>query len=143
MEEELPEAVFLEMGANWNGPLDLSLLGKDDTVDAVFGAAREALRLIAERIGAREFFLGAQQAGLAAGVIYSPEEAFEDEHFKARGFQVPVRHDDIDRTVLYPGAPYRFNASPWRISGRAPRLGQHNDEVFAALETGGVLPSKG
>ena len=143
LEEELPEAVFLEMGANWNGPLDLSLLGKDDTVDAVFGAAREALRLIAERIGAREFFLGAQQAGLAAGVIYSPEEAFEDEHFKARGFQVPVRHDDIDRTVLYPGAPYRFNASPWRISGRAPRLGQHNDEVFAALETGGVLPSKG
>ena len=143
LEEELPGAVFLEMGANWDGPLDLSLLGKDDTVDAVFGAAREALRLIAERIGAREFFLGAQQAGLAAGVIYSPEEAFEDEHFKARGFQVPVRHDDIDRTVLYPGAPYRFNASPWRISCRAPRLGQHNDEVFAALETGGVLPSKG
>ena len=72
--------------------------------------------------------------GLAVGVINSPEEAFEDEHFKARGFHVPVRHDDLGRTIVYPGAPYKFEASPWRISRRAPRLGEHNDEVFAGLE---------
>lgn len=143
LEEELPEAVFLEMGANWDGPFDLSLLGKDDTVDAIFGAGREALRVIAEQIGAREFFLGCQRAGLSAGVIYSPEEAFEDEHFKARGFQAPVRHDNLDRTLLYPGAPYRFTATPWRISRRAPRLGEHTDEVFAALDAGAAASGKG
>ena len=143
LEEELPEALFIEMGANWDGAFDLSLLGRDDTVDAVFGAGREALRLIAERIGAREFFLGSQRAGLAAGVIYSPEEAFDDEHFKARGFQVPVRHNDLDRTIVYPGAPYRFTVTPWRISRRAPHLGEHNDEVFAALESGAALPPEG
>ncbi len=137
LEDELPEAVFLEMGANWEGPFDLSKLGSDDTIDAVFGAGREALRLIAQRIPAKEFFLGEQRAGLTVGVIHSPEEAFEDEHFKARGFQVPVHHDDLDRTFVYPGAPYRFTASPWRISRRAPRLGEHNGEVLGELEKRG------
>ena len=68
--------------------------------------------------------------GVAVGVIYSPEEAFEDEHFKARGFQVEVEHDDLGRTVRYPGAPYRLPASPWRISRRAPKLGEHDAEVL-------------
>ena len=74
-------------------------------------------------------------------MIYSPEEAFEDDHFKARGYQVPVPHDDLDRTVVYPGAPYRFTGTPWRISRRAPHLGEHNDEVFAALESGAAGPT--
>jgi len=134
LEEALPESVFLEMGANWEGPFDLSRIAEDDAIAAIFGAGREALKLIAERVSAQQFFLGCQRAGLAVGVINSPEEAFEDEHFKARGFHVPVRHDDLGRTIVYPGAPYKFEASPWRISRRAPRLGEHNGEVFAGLE---------
>jgi len=134
LEEALPEAVFLEMGANWEGPFDLSRIAEDDAIAAIFGAGREALKLIAGRVSAQQFFLGCQRAGLAVGVINSPEEAFEDEHFKARGFQVPVRHDDLGRSIVYPGAPYKFAASPWRISRRAPRLGEHNGEVFAGLE---------
>jgi crotonobetainyl-CoA:carnitine CoA-transferase CaiB-like acyl-CoA transferase len=131
--DELPEAVFLEIGANWSGPFDLSLLGRDDTITAVFGAGREALKLIASRVSATEFFLGCQRAGLPAGAINAPEEAFEDEHFKARGFQVEVTHDDLGRTFRYPGAPYRMTASPWRISRPAPKLGEHTAEVLAEL----------
>jgi crotonobetainyl-CoA:carnitine CoA-transferase CaiB-like acyl-CoA transferase len=127
---ELPEAVFLEMGANWEGPFDLALLGKDDTITAVFGAGREALKLIASRVSAYEFFIGCQRAGLPTGIIYAPEEAFEDEHFKARGFQVEVEHEDLGRTFRYPGAPYLLPASPWRIARRAPKLGEHNAEIL-------------
>lgn len=131
LEEELPEAVFLEMGANWEGPFELAKIGQDDAITAIFGAGREALKLIASRLPAQDFFVGCQRVGLAAGVVNAPEEAFEDEHFKARGFQVPVRHEH--GTVTYPGAPYRLPRSPWRISRRAPRLGEHNEEVFAEL----------
>jgi hypothetical protein len=67
-------------------------------------------------------------------VIYAPEEAFEDRHFAARGFPTPVEHPEIGRTVRYPGAPYRFEKTPWRISRRAPRLGEHQAEVFADWE---------
>jgi crotonobetainyl-CoA:carnitine CoA-transferase CaiB-like acyl-CoA transferase len=128
--DDLPEAVFLEMGATWEGPFDLSLIGRDDTITAIFGAGREALKLIAARIPAYEFFIGCQRAGLPTGVIYAPEEAFEDEHFKARGFQVEVEHDELGRSFRYPGAPYRLPASPWRIYRRAPRLGEHTLEIL-------------
>jgi crotonobetainyl-CoA:carnitine CoA-transferase CaiB-like acyl-CoA transferase len=133
MESQLPEAVFLEMGASWEGPFDLSLLGSDDTITAIFSAGREALKLIAVSVSAQEFFIGCQNAGLAVGVINSPEEAFEDEHFKARGFQVPVHHEDIDETYIYPGAPYKLPNSPWSISTRAPHLGEHTEEVLGSL----------
>ncbi|MYE83798.1 MAG: carnitine dehydratase [Gammaproteobacteria bacterium] len=133
LEEALPEAVFLQMGAEWDGPFDLSRIGRDDAVTAIFGAGREAMKLIASRLPAQDFFVGCQRAGLAAGAVNAPEEAFEDEHFKARGIQVPVSHDELGRTVIYPGAPYRMTGSPWRISRRAPRLGEHNEEVLHDL----------
>jgi crotonobetainyl-CoA:carnitine CoA-transferase CaiB-like acyl-CoA transferase len=132
LESELPEAVFLEMGAQ-KDEIDLSKIGSDDETTAIFGAGRAALTLIASRVGAKEFFLGAQRAGLPVGVIYSPEEAFEDEHFKARGFQVEVEQPQLGRRVRYPGAPYVFEKSPWRISRPAPRLGEHTDEVLAEV----------
>lgn len=133
LEDEFPEAVFLEMGAAWEGPFQLSQIGEDETLTAVFGAGRQALQLIASRIPAYDFFVGCQRAGLAVGVINTPEQAFEDEHIKARGFQVPVEHEDLERTLRYPGAPYQLPASPWRISRRAPHLGEHTEEVLGEL----------
>ena len=135
LDAELPEAVFLEMGANWEGPFDLAKIGRDDAVTAIFGAGRDALKLIASKIPVQAFFVGCQRAGLAVGVVNAPEEAFENEHFMARGFQVPVQHDDIGRTVVYPGAPYALQASPWAIRRRAPKLGEHDAEVFDEIES--------
>jgi crotonobetainyl-CoA:carnitine CoA-transferase CaiB-like acyl-CoA transferase len=132
LEDELPEAVFLRMGAD-REQLDLSRVAEDEELLAIFGAAREAMNLIASRLTSVEYFHGAQRAGFPAGVIYAPEEAFEDEHFVARGFQQELEHEDLGRSVRYPGAPYRFEKSPWALRRRAPHLGEHNDEVFAAL----------
>ena len=131
--DRLPEAVFLELGANWQGPFDLSKIGSDDEITAIFGAGREALKLIASTVSAQDFFLGCQRAGLAAGVVNAPEEAFEDAHFKARGFQVRVQHEDLQREITYPGAPYAFSRSPWAISRRAPKLGEHDAEIDQEL----------
>ena len=121
------------MGAHWQGPFDLAKIGTDDEITAIFGAGRAALKLIASKVSAQDFFIGCQRAGLAVGVVNSPEEAFEDEHFKARGFQVPVHHEDIDQTIVYPGAPYALTASPWRISRPAPKLGEHTEEVLREI----------
>jgi len=143
-----PELVFLRRGAERD--VDFAQIGVDDEVTAIFAAAREAMNLAASRLPAHEFFLGAQRnAGIPVGVIHSPEEAFEDEHFRARGFQVEVAHPELGRSVRYPGAPWRFEKTPWRISRRAPRLGEHTEEVLsaagiareeiAALRAAGVL----
>jgi len=132
LKDELPEAIFLEMGAE-RDHIDLSKIFEDDEARAIFSAAREAMVLLARRLASVEYFRGAQRAGIAAAVIYAPEEAFEDEHFVARGFQQELEHEDLGRRFRYPGAPYRFEKSPWALRRRAPHLGEHNDEVLAAL----------
>ena len=71
LDTEFPEAVFIEMGANWDGPLDLSLIGTDDTVTAIFSSARQALQLVASRTSAYDFFIGCQNTGLVAGMVNS------------------------------------------------------------------------
>jgi len=132
LEEKLPEAVFLQMGAERES-LDLSKIGQDQEVTAIFGAGREALALIAQTVSAMDYFLGAQKIGLAVGAILAPEEAYEDAHFKARGMQVEVDHPELGRSLRYPGAPYAFQKGEWRIARRAPRLGEHTREVLAEV----------
>ena len=46
-----------------------------------------------------------------------------------RGFPVEVTQPQLGRPVVYPGAPIRFTASPMRIAGPAPRLGEHTDAI--------------
>ena len=133
LDDQFPESVFLEMGANWEGQFDLSQIGTDDTITAIFAAGREGLKLIAASIDAYDFFVGCQNIGLAVGIVNSPEEAFEDPHFRERGFQVQVEHEDLGRHITYPGAPFNLPKAPWSISKRPPLRGEHTQEVLKEL----------
>jgi crotonobetainyl-CoA:carnitine CoA-transferase CaiB-like acyl-CoA transferase len=135
LRDEFPDVVLLEMGIE-RGGVHLSEVGQDELATEIYGSGRDALLLIASKITAHEFFVGAQERGLPCSVINAPEEAFEDAHFRARGFAVEVPHPEHGRSFEYPGAPFKLPASPWRISRRAPRLGEHTTEVMNALPPG-------
>ena len=124
--DELPEAVFLEMAASRDVPVDIALIGADDETTAILTAARAAITLIASRLPAKEYFLESQRRGFPAGAVLSPDEAFEDEHIVARGFRVPIGHPELGDTFAYPGTPYVFSASPTATPSRPPLLGEHN-----------------
>jgi crotonobetainyl-CoA:carnitine CoA-transferase CaiB-like acyl-CoA transferase len=66
-------------------------------------------------------------------VVYAPEEAMADEHFRARGFPVQVHHPELGRDITYPGAPFRDSESRWQIHRRPPLVGEHTAEVLAEL----------
>ncbi|HPG25124.1 MAG TPA: CoA transferase [Myxococcota bacterium] len=129
---QLPEAIFLDR-ARERESIHFAQIGVDDEVTAIFAAARDAIALVAANLPAHEFFVGAQERNITVGAIYSPEEAYEDAHFVARGFPVEVEHPELGRRVRYPGAPYKLPASPWAISRRAPRLGEHAQEILDEL----------
>lgn len=131
--DEFPEAVFLEMGAQRDTPLELAKIGVDDETTAIFSAARNAMTTIARALPAKEFFLQSQRRGLPTGAILSPEEAFDDEHLAARGFRVPVEHPELGRTVDYPGVPYLFSASPVQPPTRPPLVGEHNEALLGRV----------
>ncbi|MBI2906280.1 MAG: CoA transferase [Chloroflexi bacterium] len=56
-------------------------------------------------------------------------EEVDNPHLKDREFWVEVKRDDTG-PVTYAGAPYKFSVTPWGISRPAPRLGEHNEEVY-------------
>ncbi|MYJ47689.1 MAG: carnitine dehydratase, partial [Acidimicrobiales bacterium] len=121
--EECPYAELLRLGESYE-QIDILHLDADPLGAEVFGAGRDTVNFLAERLGAHELFVGLQSIGLACGIVYSPEEMLADEHFVTRGFPVEIDHDGT--AVTYPGAPYKFSATPWRAT-RAPRLGEHQE----------------
>jgi crotonobetainyl-CoA:carnitine CoA-transferase CaiB-like acyl-CoA transferase len=77
---------------------------------------------------------GAQERGFPTGTVQAAEDNLNEPHWRERGFWVELEDPEIGRTVTYPGGAAIFSATPWRLSRRAPHLGEHNDEVFASFE---------
>ncbi|MAG34082.1 MAG: carnitine dehydratase [Deltaproteobacteria bacterium] len=132
LRDEFPETFLLELGVE-RGGIDLADLADDAEVQAIYGAGREALIRIASRLDGYDYFVDGQRRGLATSVIYAPEELLSDPHFVARDFPTEVYDELLGKSVTHAGAPIAFGASPWRISRRAPRLGEHNAQILDAL----------
>jgi len=79
---------------------------------------------------ADELLARAQELRLPYGVAQWPDKLLEDEHLAARGYFTDVEHPELQRTFRYPGAPYLFGRTPWRVYRRPPLLGEHTAEVL-------------
>jgi benzylsuccinate CoA-transferase BbsE subunit len=72
----------------------------------------------------------AQALRLPYATVRAPESLMEDEQLAARGFFAEVEHPELGRSIRYPGAPYLFGGTPWRIYRRPPLLGEHTGEIL-------------
>ena len=72
----------------------------------------------------------AQALRLPYASVRAPEALLDDEQLAARGYFVEVEHPEHGRSFRYPGAPYLFNGSPWRVRRRPPLLGEHTGEIL-------------
>lgn len=90
-----------------------------------------------------------QRRHIAVTPLQAAADVVRDPHLEARGFFVDVEHPHAGR-LRQPGAPYRLDATPWRVRRAAPAPGEHNRAVYcdelgisereiAELETGGVI----
>jgi crotonobetainyl-CoA:carnitine CoA-transferase CaiB-like acyl-CoA transferase len=132
LEDEFPEFFFLPMGVE-RGGVSLKVLGVDVEATEIYRAGREALYLIASRLTMAEYYVQAQQRGIACGAVYAPDEALADAHFRFREYPVEVEHAELGRSFTYPGLPFTGPAIPKTIR-RAPMLGEHTQEILAELE---------
>jgi len=79
-----------------------------------------------------EAYEGGQELNFPWGAIRTLEEIIGDPHLEDRGFFVPVEHLELGKEFTYPGPAAIYNASPWRISRRAPLIGEHNQEILGS-----------
>jgi crotonobetainyl-CoA:carnitine CoA-transferase CaiB-like acyl-CoA transferase len=133
--DTFPDHVLLEMAVE-RGGVSIVELGQDPIVDQIWSAGRAGMAFIAAHLDARACFEGFQQRGIVCGIVNAPEDVIGDPHFVARGFPTAVDHDDLGRVITYPGAPMIFSRSPWRISSRAPHIGEHQEAIV------GVSPER-
>ena len=72
------------------------------------------------------------EAGVPASKVYSTSDIVHDEHYAARDQVLTIgSHDHGD--LLQPGIVPRLTGTPGRVNAIAPKLGEHNEEVFRGL----------
>jgi crotonobetainyl-CoA:carnitine CoA-transferase CaiB-like acyl-CoA transferase len=70
--------------------------------------------------------------GLVIGLVQSPEQIVESPHLAERGFFVELDHPETG-ALKYPGPGFLFDgANPMQTTRAAPRLGEHNEEIYCA-----------
>jgi len=72
-----------------------------------------------------------QQAGIAAGPSFTPEQVANDPHLIERGFLIAPQHLESGNKVLA-GVPWKMSATLPTVDP-SPLLGQHNEYVFCEL----------
>jgi len=69
--------------------------------------------------------------GLVIGLVQSPEQVVSSPHLAERGHFVELNHPEVG-TLKYPGPGFFFDgANPMQPTHAAPRLGEHNVEVYS------------
>ena len=68
-----------------------------------------------------------------AGPVQTVRDIFEDGHAHSREMLVEVEQVGSTRSVTYAGVPIKFTATPGGIRRRAPRLGEHSEEILEEM----------
>jgi crotonobetainyl-CoA:carnitine CoA-transferase CaiB-like acyl-CoA transferase len=70
--------------------------------------------------------------GVPCSPVRTPRDVLNDEQLAFRNFFGELDHPEAGR-LKYPGAPYKFSATPWSARQPAPLLGQHNLELYGGM----------
>jgi crotonobetainyl-CoA:carnitine CoA-transferase CaiB-like acyl-CoA transferase len=74
-----------------------------------------------------------EAAKIPAGPLYSPEQALEDAHIRAAGLLADTDYPGLPRPAPLAPTPVDLSETPGRFRHRAPKLGEHTDEILAEL----------
>ena len=110
--------------------LGLPEIAEDQDLVSRFGRYQKDLRPVRDGLQKAmaerdkwDVFHGLAERRCISGVVQDSKELVESEHLQARGFLETTEVDG--REVTAPGAFSKLSATPWRLSRRAPRLGEH------------------
>ncbi|MFC1971759.1 CaiB/BaiF CoA transferase family protein, partial [Chloroflexota bacterium] len=78
----------------------------------------------------QELYDAAVEKSIILVPLQSVKDILESPQLAARDYFVQVYHPELGETITYPGAPVKLSEAPWKISRRAPLIGEHNSEIY-------------
>jgi crotonobetainyl-CoA:carnitine CoA-transferase CaiB-like acyl-CoA transferase len=76
---------------------------------------------------------GAMKRDIMLHIVCDSSDTLKNVQLKARDFWVTLDDDALDKQVVYPGPIAKFTESPSTNWYRAPRIGEHNNEIYGGL----------
>jgi crotonobetainyl-CoA:carnitine CoA-transferase CaiB-like acyl-CoA transferase len=76
-----------------------------------------------------EIFEACRQRSIPITPIQDIREVVESSHLNEREYFVRMEHPEAGQ-MKFPGPPYKFSQTPWKLRRPAPLLGEHNEEVY-------------
>jgi benzylsuccinate CoA-transferase BbsE subunit len=110
---------------DWTEKVDAMALTQE-TVDAWEDSL---IKFFADKTKA-EIYEKARENSMIIYPVSTTKDLAENAQLKARDFYVDVEHPEMGEAITYAGAPYKMTLAPWRISRRAPLIGEHNQEIY-------------
>lgn len=80
-----------------------------------------------------QLYVEGQARRLPICPVNMPRDLLSNRQFVFRDYFTTLFHSWSGRDITVPGAPYRFSATPWRMAGASPRLGEHTSEILSEL----------
>ena len=98
---------------------------------AEFAHMNEVITAFMKAHTKNEIYEGAASRRIMMVPAHTPKDLLESSQLEALGYFVDVEHPELGASLKYPGAPYYYiSDAPWRISRRAPLVGEHNSEIY-------------
>ena len=72
-------------------------------------------------------------ARIPAGPVLSPQQVLDDAHVQATAFLRSVASPGTNEPAPVAETPFTLSATPARVRGRAPALGEHTDAILTEL----------
>jgi crotonobetainyl-CoA:carnitine CoA-transferase CaiB-like acyl-CoA transferase len=77
-----------------------------------------------------ELYEGALKRGIMLAPVSTIKDICHNRQLQERGFWVQVQHAELANTIQYPGPWARLTETPLDRWERAPRIGEHNAQIY-------------
>jgi crotonobetainyl-CoA:carnitine CoA-transferase CaiB-like acyl-CoA transferase len=79
---------------------------------------------------ADELVMEATKRGIMLDKICNSKDTVNSVQLAARQFWIDIHHKELNETIKYPGAFAKFNLTPIKFKSCAPRIGEHNYDIY-------------
>jgi crotonobetainyl-CoA:carnitine CoA-transferase CaiB-like acyl-CoA transferase len=114
---------------DWLGYTQLILSGQEPVSELM--RCNEAIGTFTRAHTKAELFELAMTRGLLIVPVATTDDLVHSEQLASRNYWTPVEHDEIGRSITYPGPFAKFSGSPITYRRRPPLVGEHTAEVAA------------